>query len=80
MILTNSESTTDGLIDCADSECCASSSCRQSTQCMSSVDPIDILLRKQPPAVTASFFQKMRFIVEENSVQNYAKPGAFNER
>jgi hypothetical protein len=42
--------------------------------------PIDILLQRQPPAPTASFFQKMRFIIEEGSLQRYAKNAAFNER
>ncbi|KAF2367723.1 EGF-like domain [Trinorchestia longiramus] len=70
----------DGLTDCEDSECCSSSPCARSNHCYSSHDPIDILLRKQPPAVTASFFQKMRFIVEEGSLQTYAKQAAFNQR
>ncbi|CAL4063225.1 unnamed protein product [Meganyctiphanes norvegica] len=69
----------DGLVDCADAECCSTSDCQQSSLCLTSVEPIDILLRKQPPAVTASFFQRMRFIVEEGSVQIYAKGAAFNE-
>ncbi|KAA0190905.1 Tenascin major-like isoform X1 [Hyalella azteca] len=69
----------DGLTDCEDSECCTVSPCDRSNHCYSSHDPIDILLRKQPPAVTASFFQKMRFIVEEGSLQTYAKQAAFNQ-
>ncbi|KAK8719408.1 hypothetical protein OTU49_014053, partial [Cherax quadricarinatus] len=67
----NKDNDGDGLVDCADAECCSTTPCHQSTLCLTSVDPIDILLRKQPPAVTASFFQRMRFIVEEGSVQNY---------
>ncbi|XP_069951086.1 teneurin-m-like isoform X3 [Cherax quadricarinatus] len=74
----NKDNDGDGLVDCADAECCSTTPCHQSTLCLTSVDPIDILLRKQPPAVTASFFQRMRFIVEEGSVQNYAEGSAFN--
>lgn len=67
-------------MDCADAECCSFENCKLSPLCLTSHDPIDILLRKQPPAVTASFFQRTRFIVEEGSVQNYAEVSAFNAR
>ncbi|RWS31258.1 teneurin-m-like protein [Leptotrombidium deliense] len=69
----------DGLIDCADSECCAAKECAQNPLCFSSSDPLDILLRKQPPPATASFFQRMQFLIEENSVQSYAHKQAFND-
>ncbi|KAG1655399.1 Teneurin-m [Nymphon striatum] len=69
----------DGLTDCADSECCGKDKCSDSQMCITSSDPLDILLRKQPPAVTASFFQKMRFLIEEESVQSYAGKKAFND-
>nr|XP_027219710.1 LOW QUALITY PROTEIN: teneurin-m-like [Penaeus vannamei] len=75
----NRDNDNDGLVDCADAECCSDPACQHSTLCLTSTDPIDILLRKQPPAVTASFFQRMRFLVEEGSVQSYAKGSAFNE-
>ncbi|RWS12485.1 teneurin-m-like protein [Dinothrombium tinctorium] len=42
-------------------------------------DPLDILLRKQPPSPTASFFQRMQFLIEEDSVQSYAHKQAFND-
>jgi teneurin len=48
--------------------------------CVSAPKPIDILLRKQPPATTASFFEKTRFLIDEGSLQNYAKLETFNER
>ena len=70
----------DGLIDCQDPECCESSVCKSSQLCATVARPIDILLQRQPPASTASFFQKMRFIIEEGSLQRYAKNTAFNER
>ncbi|KAL3212092.1 hypothetical protein MRX96_008338 [Rhipicephalus microplus] len=69
----------DGLTDCADSECCSHKACTKNPLCFSSSDPLDILLRKQPPAVTASFFQRMQFLIEEDSVQSYAKKDSFND-
>ncbi|KAG8175100.1 hypothetical protein JTE90_024602 [Oedothorax gibbosus] len=69
----------DGLVDCADSECCAEKACETNPLCFSAVDPLDILLRKQPPAVTASFFQRMQFLIEEGSVQSYAQKNVFND-
>ncbi|XP_028969053.1 teneurin-m [Galendromus occidentalis] len=68
----------DGLLDCADSECCTSPECSSNPLCFQSSDPRDVLLRKQPPAVTASFFQRMQFLIEDDSVQSYASKGAFN--
>lgn len=70
----------DGLIDCADPECCANHACRGSQLCVSAPKPIDILLRKQPPAITASFFERMKFLIDEGSLQNYARQETFNER
>jgi hypothetical protein len=54
--------------------------CRSSQHCVSSPKPIDILLRKQPPAITASFFERTKFLIEEGSLQNYVRPDTFNER
>lgn len=70
----------DGLVDCEDPECCLNSACRLSQLCVSAPKPIDILLRKQPPAITASFFERMKFIIDEGSLQNYARLETFNER
>ncbi|XP_021940923.1 teneurin-m isoform X3 [Zootermopsis nevadensis] len=69
----------DGLTDCEDPECCSNHLCRSSQLCVSSPKPIDILLRKQPPAITASFFERMKFLIEEGSLQNYARQETFNE-
>ena len=68
------------MTDCEDPECCESSYCKRSQLCTTVDKPIDILLQRQPPAPTASFFQKMRFIIEEGSLQRYAENTAFNER
>jgi len=70
----------DGLTDCEDPECCGQGPCEHSQLCVASKKPIDILLRKQPPAITASFHEKMKFLIEEGSLQNYARPDSFNGR
>ncbi|XP_032454288.1 teneurin-m isoform X5 [Nasonia vitripennis] len=69
----------DGLVDCADPECCSNAKCRTSQLCVSAPKPIDILLRKQPPAITASFFERMKFLIDDGSLQNYARQETFNE-
>ncbi|XP_044012894.1 teneurin-m isoform X2 [Aphidius gifuensis] len=69
----------DGLIDCADPDCCGNQACEESQLCVSAPKPIDILLRKQPPAITASFFERMKFLIDEGSLQNYARQETFNE-
>ncbi|GFR19463.1 teneurin-m [Trichonephila clavata] len=66
----NIDNDNDGLIDCSDSECCLAEKCRNHTLCQKSADPLDILLRKQPPAITASFFERMQFLIEEESLRN----------
>jgi len=69
----------DGLIDCADSECCAKDECKDSLMCLSSVDPLDIVLRKPAPSISASFYQKTKFLIEEGSVQSYAHRDEYSE-
>uniref|UniRef100_A0A182HVZ3 Teneurin-2 n=1 Tax=Anopheles arabiensis TaxID=7173 RepID=A0A182HVZ3_ANOAR len=76
----NKDNDRDGLVDCEDPECCGSHSCKTSQLCVSAPKPIDVLLRKQPPAITASFFERMKFLIDEGSLQNYAKLETFNER
>ncbi|XP_069961217.1 teneurin-m-like isoform X2 [Cherax quadricarinatus] len=71
----------DGLTDCQDPECCTHLACNGSQLCVSRASsPIDILLRKQPPAATASFFEKMKFLIEEDSLQHFTSTDAFNMR
>ncbi|XP_071087575.1 teneurin-m-like isoform X3 [Haliotis cracherodii] len=69
----------DGLLDCLDPDCCSTTSCSNDQYCKVSPDPKDVLLSKQPPSTTASFFDKMRFLIEEDSVQTHATRNAFNE-
>ena len=54
--------------------------CAKSQLCHTVPDPIDILLRKQPPAATASFFERMKFIIEDKGLQSYVQRAGFNER
>ncbi|KAH9517406.1 Teneurin-2 [Dermatophagoides farinae] len=71
----------DGLVDCADSECCHHEQCgHQSLMCITSPDPLDILLRKQPPSPTSSFFQKVLFLIEDGSVQSYAQKDVYSPK
>ncbi|XP_023702268.1 teneurin-a isoform X2 [Cryptotermes secundus] len=69
----------DGMIDCSDSECCSHPSCNDHIMCLASNDPVEVLLRKQPPSVTASFYQRVKFLIEEKSVQSYAHMDEYSE-
>ncbi|XP_046395629.1 teneurin-a isoform X3 [Ischnura elegans] len=70
----------DGMVDCSDSECCSlHPSCSDHIMCLASNDPVEVLLRKQPPPVTASFYQRVKFLIEENSVQSYAHMDEYSE-
>jgi hypothetical protein len=73
-------SVADGLNDCEDPDCCISISCKDAYHCVTAPDPMEILLRKQPPSSTASFYDRMRFLVEDESVQSYATLTSFNQR
>lgn len=70
----------DGMVDCSDSECCSHPICAEHIMCLVSNDPVEVLLRKQPPSVTASFYQRVKFLIEENSVQSYAHMDEYSER
>jgi len=69
----------DGLTDCEDPDCCIDIACRESLHCRIAPDPMEILLRKQPPSSGASFYDRMRFLVEDDSVQSYATLSSFNQ-
>ncbi|KAK0097058.1 hypothetical protein PV326_003446 [Microctonus aethiopoides] len=70
----------DGMIDCFDSECCSQPSCAKHVMCLVSSDPVEVLLRKQPPSVTASFWLRVKFLIEEKSVQSYVHADEYDER
>ena len=42
--------------------------------------PITKALHLQPPAATASFFERMKFIIEDQGLQSYVQRKGFNER
>ncbi|XP_066592793.1 teneurin-a [Prorops nasuta] len=69
----------DDMMDCSDSECCSHASCVEHLMCLASNNPVDVLLRKQPPSVTASFYQRVKFLIEDNSVQSYAHMNEYTE-
>ena len=64
----------DGLTDCADSDCCSHPACTEHLMCLASADPADIAARKAPPLAggASSFYQRVKFLVEDNAVQSYA--------
>jgi teneurin len=68
------------MVDCNDSECCIFDNCKLSLACQTSPDPKDRLLRKQPPSISASFFEKVKFLVEDGSVQAFANLNSFTEK
>ncbi|XP_043193937.1 teneurin-m-like isoform X3 [Amphibalanus amphitrite] len=69
----------DKLVDCEDPECCQSPACADSQLCLSAPDPVEILLGKHPPRITASFFERSQFLIEEDSVQRYARAEVYNQ-
>nr|XP_029713903.1 teneurin-a isoform X3 [Aedes albopictus] len=75
----NIDNDNDGMTDCSDSECCTHQICAEHIMCLASNDPVEVLLRKQPPSVTASFYQRVKFLIEENSVQSYAHMDEYSE-
>ena len=68
----------DGLTDCEDSECCDRAACSRDQLCLSVQDPQRVLMKKQPPPPQASFYRKIAFLVEPDSVQQYPDVGRFN--
>ncbi|XP_056012592.1 teneurin-m-like isoform X8 [Ostrea edulis] len=79
MCSNNKDDDNDGLSDCLDPDCCSSASCTQSPFCQTVQDPAEILLQKPKPSSTASFFKKMKFLVDNNSIQKETSKNSFNE-
>ena len=49
--------------------------------CMYLEDPVEVLLRKPPPATAAPFLKRVQFLFEgKDSMQNQAKQDAFDGR
>ena len=70
----------DGLVDCNDPDCCRRHVCDDSPYCPTARDPLDILLRKQPPSSTSSFYDRVKFLIDDDSVQSYASRSSFDPR
>jgi len=71
---------TDGLVDCTDPDCCRHAACDDSRHCPTVPDPLDILLRKEPPSSTSSFYDRVKFLIDDDSVQRYASRNSFDRR
>lgn len=69
----------DTLLDCNDPDCCLKPLCKDSIPCRSSPNPMEILLRKQSPSSTDSFYERVKFLIEDNSVQIHSSPTSFNQ-
>ena len=67
----------DELIDCMDADCCMDVRCTNHEYCSAAPDPMEILLSKQPPKNTASFFERVKFLVGRDSVQINANQQSF---
>ncbi|WKX99660.1 hypothetical protein Q1695_014493 [Nippostrongylus brasiliensis] len=68
----------DGLVDCDDPECCSSTECSREAVCAAVPMPVDVLLRL-PTVQNANFFQRVSFIIRNDSVQSYSDHSQFNE-
>ena len=70
----------DGEVDCEDVDCCRQLVCVDSPHCATAPDPLHILLRKQPPSSTSSFYDRVKFLIDDDSVQKYADRNSFEHR
>jgi len=71
----------DGLVDCADPGCCRqAAACIDSPLCRTAPDPLNIVLRKQPPSPGSTFYDRVKFLVDDDSVQSYADRNSFQRR
>ena len=74
---------TDGLRDCEDPECCEQDVCSGKQLCMSVNDPRDILKNQTNIEGTkphSSFWDRIKFIVEENGIQRYVVQSLIDHR
>lgn len=67
----------DGLVDCDDPECCASTECSREAVCAAVPAPDDVLLRL-PSVQNPNFFQRVSFIIRNDSVQSYSDHSQFH--
>jgi len=67
-------------VDCDDADCCRQLVCVNSARCPTVPDPLDIVLRRQPASSSSSFFDRVKFLIDDDSVQRYASRSAFDRR
>ena len=72
----------DGLKDCEDPECCYSDSCSQSQYCSTVPDPSAFINSSYQDEghYFPSFFDKYKFLIQEGSLQKFAKVDQFEKR
>ena len=68
----------DGLVDCEDPECCYSDVCSESQYCSTVPDPIAIVGSSGQNHHFSNFFDRFKFLIEEGSIQKFAKISSFN--
>ena len=70
----------DGLEDCEDPECCYSDKCSTSQYCKTVPDPSAVINLNQEPHHSENFFEKYKFLIQEGSLQRFAKLEQFDLR
>ena len=73
----------DTLIDCQDPDCCSLRSCSRTSQCRGGLDPSNEVTNSQgrsPTLPTASFFDRVKFLVHRNGVQINSALSVFEPR
>ncbi|KAG9510775.1 Teneurin-a [Fragariocoptes setiger] len=71
----------DGLTDCEDSDCCSSRECKENLMCVESPDPINIIKSRAKDGENLArldFFDRVKFLVDDSSVQSYAHHDAYD--
>jgi hypothetical protein len=66
----------DGLVDCQDPDCCLTPDCMGKHLCMTVPRPED----KSNPGPFSSFWDRVKFLVEDSGIQRYAQLPAFDKR
>ena len=67
-------------MDCEDPECCYSEACSLSQYCSSVPDPSAVINSSPLPHHFSSFFDRFKFLIENGSLQKFAKIEQFNKR
>nr|CAB3264552.1 teneurin-3 [Phallusia mammillata] len=73
----------DTLTDCQDPDCCSQRACSHSTQCRGSLNPTHEISRvygRNPLKATSSFYERVRFLINDNGIQRGAQSSKFNQK